>query len=347
MNNQNISQNETIGEGTELTFNPFIFTCGDFIPGQAEAFLASVSDPTEHAICEAEMLYYRGFPEEAERLGKSLKQADSTTATLGAFLIEAVTSLSLGHTEQIMDSLALLQKTKPLTDAVPQLKKSVDFFLLYFNILTHNQKGLQFPEVSVNAFAVPDALMPMAIYAYAHYLILCGDFGRAIGLAEGMLIQQKRKAPVSEIYLSLITCVGYICRSEWAKADYYFMYAWETALQDGLFMPIAELKGMLSGMPERCIRHDYPEEYKKVASLFCAYHKNWVKVHNSLTGDKVTDRLTGTEMNVAMLASRGLSNAEIGDFLSISVNSVRSHLRNIFNKLGIANRKELKDYIIK
>ena len=48
-----------------------------------------------------------------------------------------------------------------------------------------------------------------------------------------------------------------------------------------------------------------------------------------------------------MLASKGLQNQEIAAFLNISVNSVRSHLRNIFNKLAISNRKQLGDYIIK
>ena len=219
--------------------------------------------------------------------------------------------------------------------------------MLYFNILTHNRGGLRFPEVSVNAFAVPDELMPMAIYAYAHYLILCGDYGRAIGLAEGMLIQMKQHMPISEIYLSVIVSVGYICRSEWNKAEYYFRHAWELSQPDGICMPFAEHKGMLSGMLERCVRREQPEAYKKISSLFNAYHKNWVKVHNSLTGESVTDKLTGTELNVAMLASKGLSNTEIGEFLCISVNSVRSHLRNIFNKLEISNRKELNQYVIK
>ena len=125
------------------------------------------------------------------------------------------------------------------------------------------------------------------------------------------------------------------------------MHAWEVALPDRLFMPFVEHKGMLSGMLERCVRRAYPEEYKIIAARFSIYQKNWVKVHNSLTGEHVTDKLTGTELNVAMLASKGLSNTEIGEFLSISVNSVRSHLRNIFNKLAITNRKELSDFVIK
>ena len=152
-------------------------------------------------------------------------------------------------------------------------------------------------------------------------------------------------AKAGKVYLG--TEFGYICRGEWGKAEYYFNYAWETARPDGLYMPFAEHKGLLSGMAERCVKHTCPEEYRAISSLFHTYHKNWVKVHNSLTGENVTDKLTGTELNVAMLASRGLSNTEIGEFLSISVNSVRSHLRNIFSKLEITNRKELGGYVIK
>lgn len=332
---------------TDLTENPFLLTCGCFPPGGADRFLASLSDPTKRSIAEAELLYYRGLPEEANAIGAALNESDDPAATAGAFLIDTVTALSLGRTEHILDLMHLLNEVQPLIETTPKIKKTVDFFLLYFNILTHNRGGLQFPEVNVNAFAVPDELMPMAIYAYAHYLILCGDYGRAIGLAEGMLIQRKEHMPVSEIYLSIITGVGYICRSEWKKAEYYFTHAWELALPDGLFMPFVEHKGMLSGMLERCVRRAWPEEYKKISALFSVYHKNWVKVHNSLTGESVTDKLTGTELNVAMLASKGLSNTEIGEFLSISVNSVRSHLRNIFNKLEITNRKELSEFVIK
>ena len=332
---------------TEITVNPFVFTCGVFAPGQADAFCASINDPARRTVCEAEMAYYRGQLSRCGVISERLRTENDPLAAAGAFLISIVAALSQGNTDLIFDAMQRLDRAKPFLDACPQLKKTVDFFLLYFNILTHNREGMQFPEVSVKAFAVPDELTPMAIYAYAHYLIVCGDYGRAIGLAEGTLIQMRDRMPVAAIYLAIITCIGYTCRGEWGKAEYYFRYAWETARPDGLFMPFVEHKGMLSGMTERCVRHSCPEEYKLISGLFQTYHRNWVKVHNSLTGENVTDKLTGTELNVAMLASRGLSNTEIGDFLSISVNSVRSHLRNIFGKLGITNRKELGEYVIK
>ena len=345
--NAPLAQTNQTPPETEITVNPFVFTCGAFAPGQADAFCASLTDEAKRNVCEAEMAYYRGQPERSAAISRELRTGDDPAAAAGAFLMEIVTALYRGDTDFIFDTLRQLDAAKPFIDAVPQLKKTTDFFLLYFNILAHNREGMRFPEVSVKAFAVPEALTPMAIYAYAHYLIVCGDYGRAIGLAESTLIQMRDRMPVAEIYLSIIISVGYICRSEWSRAEYYFNHAWETARPDGIYMPFVEHKGMLSGMLERCVRHTCPEEYKVISALFQTYHKNWVKVHNSLTGENVTDKLTGTELNVAMLASKGLSNTEIGDFLSISVNSVRSHLRNIFSKLGITNRKELGGYVIK
>ena len=347
--NMNSNDRETKPNLTseEIAINPFVLTCGGFRPGHADDFCAAVDAPVRRAICEAELAYYRGQPERCADLSERLKGADDPIASAGAFLIDVISALSLGNTDLIFNVLQKLNAAKPLIEAVPQFKKTADFFLLYFNILTHNREGMHFPEVSVDAFAVPDELTPMAFYAYAHYLIVCGDYGRAIGLAEGCLIRMRDRMPVSELYLAIIICLGYICRGEWGKAEYYFNYAWETARPDGLYMPFAEHKGLLSGMAERCVKHTCPEEYRAISSLFHTYHKNWVKVHNSLTGENVTDKLTGTELNVAMLASRGLSNTEIGEFLSISVNSVRSHLRNIFSKLEITNRKELGGYVIK
>jgi DNA-binding CsgD family transcriptional regulator len=51
--------------------------------------------------------------------------------------------------------------------------------------------------------------------------------------------------------------------------------------------------------------------------------------------------LTPTELDVAALAARGLTNAEIGRRLFISGGTVRVHLSHIYAKLGIANRARL------
>lgn len=53
------------------------------------------------------------------------------------------------------------------------------------------------------------------------------------------------------------------------------------------------------------------------------------------------DLLTKSEEEVAILAAKGLTNAEISDALFISTNTVKTHLARVFAKLGVSSRREL------
>ncbi|HEX7711019.1 MAG TPA: LuxR C-terminal-related transcriptional regulator [Sphingomonadaceae bacterium] len=51
--------------------------------------------------------------------------------------------------------------------------------------------------------------------------------------------------------------------------------------------------------------------------------------------------LTGREIEIARLVRRGLSNGDIAETLGIRVATVKAHLFNAFNKVGVASRTEL------
>ena len=53
------------------------------------------------------------------------------------------------------------------------------------------------------------------------------------------------------------------------------------------------------------------------------------------------DSLTSREREIVFALAEGLSNKEVGRRLNISVGTVKVHLHNIYNKLGVKNRTAL------
>lgn len=60
--------------------------------------------------------------------------------------------------------------------------------------------------------------------------------------------------------------------------------------------------------------------------------------------EKGEEALTERELFVLRLVASGVSNQEIADKLSISVNTVKSHLKNILSKLQLENRTQAATY---
>lgn len=58
------------------------------------------------------------------------------------------------------------------------------------------------------------------------------------------------------------------------------------------------------------------------------------------------DHLTERELDVLQLVARGASNMQIAEELVISVNTVKSHLKNILSKLGMENRTQVAAYAL-
>jgi len=67
----------------------------------------------------------------------------------------------------------------------------------------------------------------------------------------------------------------------------------------------------------------------------------------SVEPDQGEEILTEREIAVLCLVATGASNQEIADRLNISVNTVKSHIRNILDKLQLENRTQAANYAMK
>ena len=63
---------------------------------------------------------------------------------------------------------------------------------------------------------------------------------------------------------------------------------------------------------------------------------------NTAAGEQLTPR----ELEVLRLVARGMTNPQIAELLTVSLLTVKSHVRSIYNKLGFTSRSEAVRYTI-
>ena len=56
-----------------------------------------------------------------------------------------------------------------------------------------------------------------------------------------------------------------------------------------------------------------------------------------------TDSLTAQELHIARLVATGATSREVAEHLFLSPRTIEAHLRNIFRKLGITSRRQLRE----
>ena len=110
--------------------------------------------------------------------------------------------------------------------------------------------------------------------------------------------------------------------------------------------PIAEGHILAAGIPgaqfvELDSKNHILLESEPAWKRFCDEVLEFMQLKRSTAGeDHAFDLLTSREREVLSLMTEGLSNAQIGERLSISEKTVRNHVSNLFDKLGVWTRAQ-------
>lgn len=108
-------------------------------------------------------------------------------------------------------------------------------------------------------------------------------------------------------------------------------------------------EGVLTNPARRRLMEQARVEYERVGATGCAAHSS-DEQHSAPDGRAPHDasiaradwqRLTSAELRIVAEVSRGLTNREVARSLFVSQNTVESHLKHIYPKLGIHSRMQL------
>lgn len=284
-----------------------------FEPGRAREVVEGFVDVDLRNIARAELFYFTGQAEECCEITRGYLSSRVIELKLSACILYGYSNLSLGNVAAVLLHLP--------TDGMPAFGE-------YSRML-------------------PEGLRLFATYVMAHHTYLNGEIWSAYGMGKAALFMADRSYPISMTYIHCMMAVCAINRKHKQEAQEEMLRSWELAKMDGFLEPFIEHHGLLRGLIEACIRNRDPEAYQRITEGVISFSRGWMALHNPENRRKVTGELSTMEFSIAMLASGGWTNKEIGEHLGISINTVKHYLTDIFCKLNVKKRDELKKFMLK
>ena len=321
----------------------------DFEPGTAKERAESFNDRNFSEIALAEYYYFSGEVKKCSDIAEIYIMSPDLKLRLSACMLYAYSNLTLGNAGASRHALEIIRETIRKEMAAPSSDENLAYckFTRYLVTVLLHLPMEDFQEMKRYISELPDGLRIYAFYVMAHDLYLKGEYGRALGICDAALVFSEGKYPISMIYLYCMTATCEMSLKNQTEAQKALRTAWKIAEKDGFFEPLIEHHGLLQGLLESCIRKEKPGMYKKIAEAVISFNRGWTAVHNPRAEANVTDILTTMEFSIAMLASRGWSNQEISDHIGISINTVKHYLTDIFGKLHVKKRDELKKFVLR
>ena len=301
------------GEGCMCDYVVLPLLNSSFEPGRAREVVEGFVDVDLRNIARAELFYFTGQAEECCEITRGYLSSRVIELKLSACILYGYSNLSLGNVAAVLLHLP--------TDGMPAFGE-------YSRML-------------------PEGLRLFATYVMAHHTYLNGEIWSAYGMGKAALFMADRSYPISMTYIHCMMAVCAINRKHKQEAQEEMLRSWELAKMDGFLEPFIEHHGLLRGLIEACIRNRDPEAYQRITEGVISFSRGWMALHNPENRRKVTGELSTMEFSIAMLASGGWTNKEIGEHLGISINTVKHYLTDIFCKLNVKKRDELKKFMLK
>jgi LuxR family maltose regulon positive regulatory protein len=182
----------------------------------------------------------------------------------------------------------------------------------------------------------------VAFWHHTIYLTTSGQFERALAVSEIML-ERLRDVPVLDICFLLASAFCYLSLGDREKAIHYVERGLALALPDRLYTLISDFTVYMDGIDEQLLSKTAPEALRAIKSTNSFIESGQRALRQAYAEKKLPDSLTSREKEVAVLAAQSMRNTDIAEALGISLNTVKMHLKSIYDKLSIDKRSKLRE----
>ncbi|MEQ9374685.1 MAG: tetratricopeptide repeat protein [Imperialibacter sp.] len=111
-------------------------------------------------------------------------------------------------------------------------------------------------------------------------------------------------------------------------------------------MIFATMQGKRRKVEMTLQEHQFDALLKRYVDLLEGPMATELAVDFATINEKLVDPLTEREFETFTLSLAGKTNQDIANSLFLSINTVKFHLKNVYVKLGVSNRKEAVEYVV-
>lgn len=326
---------------------PMILMNSEINSGEMKQFIDDIEDPVIKEMAYAEYCYFTGNHEENVAITEKYLNSKDVYVRVSAWLMYTFSNLTLCNTPETLKGIEFI---KALIEAKDEKDSEIQALIILVanaaSVLLHLQVK-EVPPIEHNLQYLPMGFRIWGCYIMAHQSYLKGEYDKGIGIVETCMYLNGEKHIIPLIYLYLSGAMNSVSSGNLELGKEYFLKAFELAKRDELIEPIGEHHGLLHGLVESCLKKSDKSYYERIIYITYKFSYGWRRIHNPITNEDVADTLTTTEFTVAMLANKGWTNSEIAEYLGLNINTVKRHITNIFNKLNISSRKQLKPFMLR
>ncbi|MCL2426979.1 MAG: LuxR C-terminal-related transcriptional regulator [Oscillospiraceae bacterium] len=223
----------------------------------------------------------------------------------------------------------------------PMLRTTLD--VVYSSLLTQLRDYSRVTDWLKNSdfmhVQLPESVRVNAVSIHTTYLMGQNEPARLIGLLQTMPLD--KLTVYAEFLYYFLLAIGFSLLGDRKQALVHLELSAEKSLPDGLIYYFVRFSKLLKGLSEELIEDKYPQFLAQYKECEEQYTSGWRILHNAIVTNELPSDLTGREHEIALLAAEGLRNNEIAAKLFVSENTVRAHLRTIYQKLDIDRRAKL------